>query len=679
MAEKMTGTKEESARSYLWVFLALALLLIVLRFIRLEIDSPYFFAGYTQSHLTDPYQFTYHARNAVKFGEWNLFDFYRWDIFKYSLVSGVAFLLFSIFGVSMLTANLSGLLLNVSGLTFFILGLRGHRTYRETGIAAILLLLSSMLFFYGRLPFLENGLIFLSGLIFFLFMKFHERWWGQLLTGFLIGLAAMTGKLFGFVMLAPVIACLFYANRSQGSRAALICIAGSIAAVAACVIIFFGGDISTVTDYYREQTLGMYGIPQGLTSPIGFLLRLISFGGDSGFFALSAFLIMLTSMSIVLFFLRLKNVRTFDRQVLPIFFAVVWVLVGFLALMPFNYRPLRYTLFLFPPMAAVCAFAVNLLYEKKLILRFQNKLISLPVTFLICLYVIMQVFMLLAPSGQIFLPGPRVIVLSAGVAAAVTLLIYIRFNRRKRAVGRVILAVVVLPLVVGLVIRQGWLLYEGLVRPGEYLKSINREIGQLIDRDAVITGPYAPAFSIDNNLKSFIYLFGLANLEEDLFKEYPITHVTTDRSNWNRAIEDYPSLSSSLILRWMRLRDGVVELYRLPDAAVPMTDYELAAASIAQRQYESAVIYSEKFVREYPDNLSGRFGLLIARYTTGDVEELSQAIQVLASKHPDNYRVHMFCRDFYGLLKKKTGNQNYIKMAEYHFERAREINPSLGK
>ena len=64
----------------------LILFLIILRFISLEIDPPNFFAGYTQAHLTDPYHLTFFARNAILFDDSNPFDFYRWNVFKYSLI-----------------------------------------------------------------------------------------------------------------------------------------------------------------------------------------------------------------------------------------------------------------------------------------------------------------------------------------------------------------------------------------------------------------------------------------------------------------------------------------------------------------------------------------------------------------------------------------------------------------
>ena len=168
-------------RSFNISLFILIIFLIILRFISLEIDPPNFFAGHTQAHLTDPYHLTFFARNAILFDDWNPFDFYRWDVFKYSLISGFSYIVFSIAGISRITANLSAVLLSLAGIGLFVIGFYRLRSNRETLIITGLLLLSSMLFFYGRLPFLENGLIFLSGLLFFVFIKKYDKWWGQLL------------------------------------------------------------------------------------------------------------------------------------------------------------------------------------------------------------------------------------------------------------------------------------------------------------------------------------------------------------------------------------------------------------------------------------------------------------------------------------------------------------------
>ena len=364
-----------------FLLIVLIIFLAVIRFASLDIDPPYFFAGYTQAHLTDPYHLAFAARNAVLFDDWNPFDYHRWDIFKYSLISGVSYIIFSVFGVSRVTANISGLLLNMGGLFLFIMSFTGYRTLRERGILTLLLLINGMLIFYGRLPFLENGLIFLSGLAFFIFMRFHEKNRGLFLTGFLIAIAALAGKLFGFILLAPVILSLLYKHRRKALMPSLITLAGTAAGVITYTLIFYGGNVSVMLNYYAEQTTGMYGAPFGFQSPLGFFRQLVTYGESGGLFGLSPFLTILTGIGLVLFYFTIKHFRDYDRDMLPLFFCAAWLICGFLGLMPFNYRPLRYTLFLFLPAAALQAYILSLLFEKKLAFKYHNRLIAVSLTF----------------------------------------------------------------------------------------------------------------------------------------------------------------------------------------------------------------------------------------------------------------------------------------------------------
>ena len=93
----------------------------------------------------------------------------------------------------MKTANLAALTANLLGTLLFLFGMKNTRPRREIFFSALLLLTSSHLFFYGRVPFLENGLILLSGLVYFVMMRYHDRPWGQLTVGILIALATFAG------------------------------------------------------------------------------------------------------------------------------------------------------------------------------------------------------------------------------------------------------------------------------------------------------------------------------------------------------------------------------------------------------------------------------------------------------------------------------------------------------
>ncbi len=601
--------------------LAVIVVLLGLRFVLLEIDPPYFFARFTQAHLTDPYHLTFAARNAVLFGDWHPFEYHRWDVFAYSLVSGVSWLLFSMFGVSRITANLAGVLLSVGGMLFFILGLNGYRRRREIAVSAMILLLSSMLFFYGRLPFLETGLIFLAGLTFFVFMRYHRRWWGQALSGFLVMIAALAGKLFGLIILAPVVATLLYVYRRQALKPILLAIGGAVTAIVLYASLFYGGDLSVMTAYYTEQTTGMYGAPRGLVSPLGFIVQLITFGSDNGLLTFSPFLATLTILGLGVLPFTLPSYSEKNRSHLPLLFAAFWIIAGVLGLMPFNYRPLRYTLFLFLPASAICAYSVGLVLEGRIHLRNNLPYFSTALVFVLAWYAITNLSHLFLGDADKSVNGIVVIIITAAIALLLALIVYWRMGKKERIFGRLVPAVVVMVLIVGMVVRQGWLLYEGLALPGTYLRDFNREVSEMVSADAVLTGPYTPAFTIDNNLKGIIYVFGLATRERNLFERFPISHVVTDRSNYDVGVKDFPVLQSALSLRRVRLREGSVEIMRMPQATAPMTDYERAAAAYGAKQFDSAFTYSKRFAEKYPDNLCGRFGLTTAYYIKGEIGE----------------------------------------------------------
>ncbi|MBN2227485.1 MAG: hypothetical protein JW763_08975 [candidate division Zixibacteria bacterium] len=651
--------------------------LLVLRFIQLEIDPPYFFARFSQAHLTDPYHLTFAARNAVLFGDWHPFDYHRWDVFAYSLVSGVSWVLFSLFGVSRVTANLAGVLLGVGGMLFFVLGLRGYRNRREVIITALVLLLSSMLFFYGRLPFLETGLIFLSGMTFFIFMRYHHRWWGRILSGFLIVIAALAGKLFGLILLAPVLITLWYEYRRRAIKPMLFAVGGAVFGMVLYALLFYGGDVSVMIAYYTEQTTGMYGVPRGLVSPLGFIVQLLTFGSDNGLLTFSPFLTMLTILGLGTLPFVIPSHADNDRSHLPMLFCAFWLVAGVLGLMPFNYRPLRYALFLFLPASVLCAYLITLVSEKKIILKNSMPDLATALVFILAWYVVTNVSHLFLGESDGTINGIVVIIITAAIALVIAVIVHWRLKKRERSYKRLIPAGIVLVLVFGMVVRQGWLLYEGLALPGTYLRDFNREISEMVSPDAVLTGPYTPALTIDNKLKGIIYVFGLANREKDLFDRFPISHVVTDRSNYDLGVKDFPALQAALSLRRMRLREGSVEILRMPGAQVPMTDYERAAAAYGEKQFDSALFFSQRFADRYPDNLCGRFGLTTAYYIKGDIGEFLGNLEKIASDFPDNFRAHMFCKEFYEVALRATKDSKYDRLVKYHYARAREINPAL--
>jgi len=92
----------------------------LLRFLNLTADPPVLLQTYGQDLMTDPYYYTWFARNAVLFDNWHLLNYDRYFIFSYTIVSGLSYLIFSLFGVSRLTAHLTSLILHFGGIFFFV-------------------------------------------------------------------------------------------------------------------------------------------------------------------------------------------------------------------------------------------------------------------------------------------------------------------------------------------------------------------------------------------------------------------------------------------------------------------------------------------------------------------------------------------------------------------------------
>jgi 4-amino-4-deoxy-L-arabinose transferase-like glycosyltransferase len=657
---------------YYWFSALIILFLLIIRFILLDIDPPFFLAKITQSLYTDPYHLTFFARNKVLFNDWNPFDYHRWDIFKYSVVSGMSYILFSFFGVSRITANLAGIFLNLGGMLLFVLGFLKYRTKREFIFLAILLLLNSVLLFHSRLPLLENGLILFCGLTFYVFMKYYNSKVGQFSVGFIIAVGALTGKLFGFIMLGPVVLTYLYIYRSKFIFPVILTIGGSLSGVFIYVLLFYSGSITTMLNYYQEQAIGMYGTPLGFTSPVAFVAQFLSFGKDNGFFNLSIFTSILTFIGLALFALTIKPLKSFDKKLLPVFFCVAWLVTGLSGLMPFNYRPLRYSVFLFFPISAICAYAINLALEKKTVFSLRGKMILLWVVFLALWYITGYALISVYDSNN-----QALLFLSSLPALIITAVLYISLKEKQRSMGRMAIVAIVIPLVLAVVIKQGLLIYRGLSLPGRHLKAYNREISELVSPSAVLTGPYMPAFTIDNNLKGIIYLFGLSNVEKNLFDNFPITHVVSDNINIQKGIGDFPILKSKTVIRQLPLLDGTVELSRLQDRPIAYTDYERAIMAILKGQVDSLLYYCDKFNRQYPDNLTGKFGLVLSLGMNGELDKAQRLVQKIVYENPDDFRVHLFCKDFYNELFLTTKDAQYSRLSVYYNQRAKELNPRL--
>ncbi|MFH2036375.1 MAG: hypothetical protein ABIJ45_08230, partial [Candidatus Zixiibacteriota bacterium] len=277
---------------------AIFIIFVIIRICLLDADPPLFFTGLGQDLLTDPYNFVHYARSDYLFGSGDLFNYPKWIAFKYSFVSMLSRLIFEFGGVSRITGGLTAFVLSLAGIFFFAFG---NKKYSDISfLMTIILLISNVcLMAYGGQPFLENGLIFASGLIWFLFSRRKISTLNLIILGILTAFCILSGKLYGIVMVVPIgLALLLEENMGIVQRYAIYVIAVIISSIT-LIMIYYGNNWESVRYYFFEQALGLYGTPRGILSPLEFIRNLMSFGGDSKFYYFMPVLLILLYLALM--------------------------------------------------------------------------------------------------------------------------------------------------------------------------------------------------------------------------------------------------------------------------------------------------------------------------------------------------------------------------------------------
>lgn len=675
MAKTESDSKPEPKyiKYSLLLLIAVGAVLVGLRFVDLGADSPKHFSGHGQAQLTDPYHLTHAARNAELFGDANPYDDHRWDIFKFSLVSGFARLVFAVAGVSSITANVAGVLLMLGGVLLLLLGLYKQYDRIALLLTALVLLANNLLFFYGRLPFLETGLICLSGLLFYLFIRHHSSWWGQLLIGIVVAVTGLAGKLFGFVLLGPVLVGLWYLYGKEAIKPVGLVLAGTVIGSLLYVVLFFGGDYALLLRYYGEQTTGMYGEPPGFSSVPNFFKMLFTYGGESGFYKFTPVFLIVTWVSVLLVLLTIPAKKDDRRKFLPVLFLLGWLFFGIIGLSPFYYRPIRYSLFLLLPSAGIIGYAFMLVRDRSVRAKLQPMIPTVIGLLLVNWYYLTQICMLFGKKGHKQQFGIDMMPISFMIALAVTGVLFLLIRNGQRKMPSKTIATVLLALVVIAVGNQGRYLVTGMTNRTDFIYAISRQLPDYISESAVLTGPFGATFTINNELHNVIYMFGLSNKDKSLFHKFPITHVATDVSNWKQAVADYPELQQARRVLQLPVRNMAIVVYRLDGAASPLTDYERGSMLLGDGQVDSAKVYFDRFYSKYPDHTLGLTVIPFCLLNQNKLAEAEVSMQKIIHTVPANYVLDNFAAGFYRELYRRTEDTKYREKYQYYEEAIKDL------
>ncbi|HOP06138.1 MAG TPA: hypothetical protein PLF13_02480 [candidate division Zixibacteria bacterium] len=657
----------------------------------LDSDPPSYFSGRGQSLATDPAQYVYHARNKVLFDDWDPFDYSRWTVYQHSLMSLVGYLCFSLSSVSRATAHVAGILLSLSGLLLLLAGLLRHFRPWTAAVAAFCFLINVTAFTYGRLSYLENGLLFLAALMFFIYSWYGDKLWGLIATAILAAAATFTGKLFGALLMPALLVTLFFLDKDERWKRIGIAVGAFLVSGLVLIFLLYGSDLTAAFGYVGEQSYGLRGFPEGLTSPWAFLEHVVSYGYKMRLFYLNPDILMYIVVSGTLLILVRYNkdsASTLRSVPRPLFFVMAWIALGWLGLAPLTYSPIRYSLLFLPAAIAVLWMVLDMFLKnagRKLSVVWPG---WTGMTAIALLWWILT-YHTVANLFFFNLSSPPVTMLTWTTVVAVPVVLALGFFilkrhsfrfSRKWLIAVLAVALAVTTLVNGFRIRRLHFLDHAFT-----IQEACRDLGEIVGPDAVISGPYGPELTFDSKLKSFIHLFGVAEVDSTLFNRYPITHIAIDVSNAEEAVKQYPQIGGlkPIVSYW--IRDIEVQVYNVAGAfsnpqanRYQPTHYERAISYYLAQQYDSSALEIERHLALHPETKS--LGLLATDiiWKQKQYQAAMGLITNLAEKYPTDWNVQMQAAKIVQVVALMAKDNNLLARARSYYEKTAFVNRFRG-
>jgi hypothetical protein len=661
----------------------------------------------SQDFSTDPFQYVYFAENSVAHGNSNPYHDPRFAQWEKSSENTLAWVVFNLLGTGRTQGNAVGVIFNLAAVWLLALALKNFGSRFGALLFAVIASFDFTLVWFARTPFLEACQNFwLCGAV-YLFSRGRDHWLFYASAGLTCAVAAFFGKMIALFMVGSFTATwlLLYFNDPENRKAvqnsAIRFYAGFGAATIVWLVAVYLPSSSQVSGYLSEQAVGLYGAPKALESFSLFIWQFATLVWESELFAkmpVVAILAFLFGAGMLSRFARRPSgKKLFGDFNVGWVILLLWFAVGYLALFPWNYRPLRYqTTLMFPAMAmagvALAAAYDHLRHRAPTATKAKSpEKLNLNIVVMAALWAIWFLPLLSSillevgsdTSGSLAnsylkepLPYAFVMLLIGGLAA----LVY-------KAVGRVSSRLLTFSIVasgVVVVFLIGWNAVKFVSWAGERqysLVSADRDLGALVNKDAVVSGPYATALTQENRLGCVIHMFGVKKADKDIFTKFPVTHLVMDEGNEKRAREDYPEImkNANFITRYL-IRGIPVRLYCIGGltgnaqaARYAPTDYERAQGFIAERNDDSATTYLRRYLSSgtpnYSANLYAADGL-VSEKKYGDALAFYRKALDFSTRDPMSARGLGTC---YLALAADQGNTAYFDSALVYLRIARPL------
>ncbi|MCP4570475.1 MAG: hypothetical protein GY841_23070 [FCB group bacterium] len=668
---------------FILVLLVLALGL-GLRVANHSLDPPIYIGTSSQDLATDPYHVISFAANKDTFGTWEPFSFPKWQAFKISLTSLTAHLLFQLAEPNCFWISMAGVIPSFLGIIMLVwataLSTDGKYRWRPALTAALFLSPNFILILYNRTPFLEAGLFFCLGLIVLLYRKFGLRTANILIISVLTALACVTGKIFGVTFFLAVLAAILFGPSEKRLKKSGWLVLSWLISMTVLLLLLYGDRLNAYLYFIGEHSYHTERQLYILQSPLNFVKALLSFGSDNRVFEQSPFLFIAGYLAVIFAIIGFRVSYDWFKDNDLLRFALYLLAALFLLLFPFNYRPIRYAMLLYLPLILVAAqmTLTGDMPRKKCPASLAPLSIGL-LFFLNYLFMIHLVidFMLHSPYPENPWPIYGGVILPALLFTAV--MTTSRINRLFfKSIPR--LGSVILLLAVCSLIYQGreYFNWATLSRPS--LEMASHDLSEILGKNAVVAGPYAPRLTVGSDHKCFIYYFGLKKSDTNIFKTFPITHLAVDKVNYNAAVLDFDEIADALPVTTYLIHGRTVEIVRLkslPGNYQPGA-YELADDMLRKGEVSLAYNYNKNFLRKHPQNISGNKQLFAIYVALGDINRMDATLNGLARKHPDNLDVQFFCAIKYKIMGVVLSRSDLLRASEQALAKAKKMNHPFG-
>jgi 4-amino-4-deoxy-L-arabinose transferase-like glycosyltransferase len=622
----------------------------------------------------------------------------------------ISFFFFKLLGVGRWQANLVAASLSSLTLVFFYLAIKKGKDQKAALLATFFLGINYILVMYSRSTFAEVSVIFFIALGIYFFVLGMKKDWPLIPSGACFAVSIFFGKMLAMFILPVclgVVVLSALGEFSAGYRKIkysliLFFAAGSLSVVLLWFFLIYSPFSENVSQFVSGMSVGLYGSPRGFESITDFIYSLFSFGGVTQVFASKKyslgtdlfyrmpFLFILSLLFLLGLFFKvfkvksiLKNLKSCSR---PKLFFALWFAAGIFALMPWNYRPLRYQILLIPPMCALAAFClVDFLNPSEVKKKPKRSvwfwIFSIPAASFLIFHTISFLLKMFGSTVQL----NSIIMLSFFLSFPLTYVFH-EVKRWKpslhmKAHKTIIVAEAVL-LVVIINGGQFWAFGRNI----QYsLVHSSEDLGQILGQEAVISGPYSQTLVMENRLKLVPRMFHRGNEDRDFFLRHPITHLAMEAKGGQRkqAFIHYPEvMKNATPVTTYYLRNFRVQILRVAESSgnpktknYKLSDFEKAKLLIEVDQIDSAIVILNQFVSRYPENLSGYMTLAGIYYERQDYEKAVLFLKKASRSDPTNFFIHEVLGAVYSDQYNQEGGYDYRLLAIEEWEKALKLDP----